>query len=301
MKKYWILWIFCIFVLLTACSSNEDNMESSDSAAIEDSVSVEENSLAGDGASEAHDASVTENQEKSNSKEVSASDRKVIYTANIDAEVKNLESALQSIQTKAAEYDGYIVESSISGETEDRTANGHITARIPQSHFQEFMLFVEDGSTNVLESSTTGQDVTEEYIDLESRLKSKVIVEERLLSFMEQAEETEDLLNISNDLAQLQEEIEEITGRMNYLENKADLATVTIYLQENDVTLAGMSESDLNTWEKTKQQFLKSVNFLINVLSGLFVFLVGNLPIFILLGTIGIIIYFILRKSRKKE
>lgn len=57
-----------------------------------------------------------------------------------------------------------------------------------------------------MDSSITGQDVTEEYIDLESRLKSKQAVESRLLSFMEQAEKTEDLLAISKDLAKVQEE-----------------------------------------------------------------------------------------------
>ncbi|NBJ71147.1 MULTISPECIES: DUF4349 domain-containing protein [Clostridia] len=74
-------------------------------------------------------------------------------------------------------------------------------------------------------------------MDLESWLHSKKVVEKRLLAFIEQAAKTEDLLNISADLAKVQEEIEQITGRMNYLQNKADLATVHIEVRENDVSL----------------------------------------------------------------
>lgn len=152
-----------------------------------------------------------------------------------------------------------------------------------------------------MDSSITGQDVTEEYIDLESRLKSKQTVESRLLSFMEQAEKTEDLLAISKDLAKVQEEIETIKGRMNYLENKADLAAVTISIEENKVEVKNLGDSQLKTWEKTKEQFKKSINFLISAFSSLFIFLIGYLPLFFLLGIIAFIIIFIIRKRIKRE
>src|SRR5690625_5914174 len=160
---------------------------------------------------------------------------------------------------------------------ENESKHGQITVRIPQEKFQEFIKLVEEGSYKVLESSTSGQDVTEEYVDLESRLKSKRVVEERLISFMEQAEKTEDLLKISNDLAEVQEQIEELTGRMKYLQNKSDLATVTIYIQESNVELSGTGKDKLNTWEETEQQFMKSINFLIITFSSLFIFFVEGL------------------------
>lgn len=228
-------------------------------------------------------------------------DRKIIYTADFRVEVKNYQDSVRSLQNSISEFGGYVVESAMYEESENSSTSGYITARIPQEQFDAFTEVVEEGSDNVLESSVSGQDVTEEYIDLESRLKSKEVVEERLLSFMEQAEETEDLLAISNDLANVQEEIEEITGRMNYLQDKSDLATVTIHIQERDVKLSGVGEDDLNTWEKTQEQFMKSINFLISIFSGLFVFLVGNLPLILLLGVIGLIVFWVIRKRRKNE
>ncbi len=295
--------MMCILGLFTACSNQDSSTESQNAAMTESEVredsstfsdeSVDENSVEMEGAEG--------ERESVEAGEVTQSDRKIIYHANLNIEVKNVDQAISDIHARASNAGGYIVESITQGETENETASGQITARIPQEHFQDFIQFVEEGSSKVMESSVSGQDVTEEYIDLESRLKSKRAVEERLLSFMEQAEETEDLLAISNDLANVQEDIEEIIGRMNYLEDKSDLATVTIYLQENNVTLSGMSEDDLNTWEKTKQQFLKSLNFLVKAFSGMFVFFIGNLPILILLSLIAFVIYYFIRKRKKED
>src|SRR5690625_3932546 len=118
---------------------------------------------------------------------------------------------------------------------------------------------------------------------------------------MEDAEKTEDLLQISSDLANVQEEIEEITGRMKYLDDQSDLATVSIHIQEMNTQLSSTGKDDLNTWEQTKEQFMKSINFLISAFSSLFVFFIGNVPVFILIGIIGFIIFFIIRNIKQKN
>src|SRR5699024_7758254 len=100
---------------------------------------------------------------------------------------------------------------------------------------------------------------------------------------------------------EVQEEIEALKGQINYLDDKSDLATDSIYMQEENVALSGTGEGKLNTWEKTKQQLMKSINFLITALSGIFIYIVMNLPVFILLGLISYIIYLIIRRMTKKR
>ncbi|WP_188454840.1 DUF4349 domain-containing protein [Virgibacillus oceani] len=303
MKKCFLL--ICILglgVLLAACSNQSESSESNDKAALstEDHAIGDEAEFSAEveqAESSQNDGSVQQKDTKVD--EAADIDRKIIYTANLSIEVKDYQKALDTIQNQATDRGGYIVESNMYEDAEYGSTNGHITVRIPQDQFRDFIALVEKGSSKVLESSVSGQDVTEEFVDLEARLKSKRVVEKRLLSFMEQAEKTEDLLTISEDLANVQEEIEEITGRMKYLQNKTDLATVTIQIQENNVSISGMSKDDLNTWDQIKQQFLKSINFLITALSGLLVFFVGNLPIFILLGVIGIAVLVVIKKRRK--
>jgi hypothetical protein len=303
-KAIWFL--LGVMVFLTACSNEQENIgESSEDFAMD---SVEESM--DEAEKQGTEFSETENNESTESggqeaaevetKEVEVEERKIIYTANLRLEVKEYQQAVDEIESQVADFNGYIVDSSTYGSSEESSTSGHITARIPQERFQEFIQLVEEGAGKLLESNVSGQDVTEEYVDLESRLKSKRVVEERLLSFMEKAEKTEDLLTISSDLAKVQEEIEQVTGRMNYLRNKADLATVQIDIEENNVNITGMSEDDLNTWERTKQQFLKSINTILAVLSGLFVFIAGNLPILIPLGVIALVVWLVVKRKRSK-
>ena len=299
-KAIWFL--LGVMVFLTACSNEQENIgESSEDFAMD---SVEESM--DEAGKQGTESSETENNESTEveTKEVEVEERKIIYTANLRLEVKEYQQAVDEIESQVADFNGYIVDSSTYGSSDESSTSGHITARIPQERFQEFIQLVEEGAGKLLESNVSGQDVTEEYVDLESRLKSKRVVEERLLSFMEKAEKTEDLLTISSDLAKVQEEIEQVTGRMNYLRNKADLATVQIDIEENNVNITGMSEDDLNTWEKTKQQFLKSINTILAVLSGFFVFIAGNLPILIPLGVIALVVWLVVKRKRstiKKE
>ncbi|HZH61286.1 MAG TPA: DUF4349 domain-containing protein [Metabacillus sp.] len=230
----------------------------------------------------------------------SPKDRMVIYTANLSIQVNSYDKTLTFIQKELLTFDGYIVNSN-SYSVEDDSTEGTITVRVPQEHFQAFLKTVESGSTKVIDESINGQDVTEEYVDLESRLKSKQVVEKRLLEFMEKAEKTEDLLKISTDLATVQEEIEQLKGRMNYLDNQVNLATISIFIKESKVNVPDLENNELNTWTETKKQFMETLNFVLRAISSFIVFFIGSLPVLFILGGILIIIWFILKRKRKKQ
>ncbi|MBM7571147.1 major membrane immunogen (membrane-anchored lipoprotein) [Aquibacillus albus] len=299
-----------VISLLTACSNNNDTSESADAGNNQATYDQNEEASTGEmkmememrsNSDEAADDADVEQAADSSTDLSNAIERKIIYNAQLRVEVKNYSQALNDIQTEVNKTGGYIVQSQTYGGSSEELQEGMIKVRIPQEQFDQFLAIVEEGSVKVIQRDINGKDVTEEYVDLESRLTSKRVVEERLLSFMEAAEETEDLLKISNDLAEVQAEIEEITGRMNYLQNRANLATVTIHIHENRVTIPNVNENELNTWEKTKQQFMESINFLLLTASGLFIFIGGNLPIIILLTIIGLITYTIYKKKKQSE
>ncbi len=170
-----------------------------------------------------------------------------------------------------------------------------------RSIFKQFLTDAEGEAAEVLTRNVTGEDVTEQYIDLESRVKSKRTVEERLLVFMGKAEKTEDLLKISSDLSKVQEEIELIVGKMKYLENQTSFSTIEIAMYENRVIVPGVDSKNLDTWEKTKKQLATSTNFIFAASSGLIVLFFGNLPVLLLLLLVGIGIYFIVKRTRKPK
>ncbi|MEH7308709.1 DUF4349 domain-containing protein [Neobacillus drentensis] len=224
----------------------------------------------------------------------------VIYQADLQLRVKKFDKTVQTLEEKVIKYGGYITESNVSKEGNEQVS-GSIKIRIPQKHFQAFLHDAESQAAEVLQRNITGQDVTEEYVDLESRLKSKRVVEERLTTFMKSAVKTEDLLKISADLAVVQEEIESIEGKMKFLENQTSLSTVNITLYEKRVVIPSIEKDKLNTWEKTKKQFMKSINLLLVGLSGLVIFIIGNIPIFAILVLLGILFFTLYRKKKNRN
>ncbi|MDG5787748.1 DUF4349 domain-containing protein [Evansella sp. AB-P1] len=296
-----------LFVLLSTfflgCSDRDNSLESSadnDSQAnMNDSAGFVEYSRDYEGEMAEDGRSNTSNQEvdEQNLSTRDTTEQMIIYNGNLSIEVIDFKRAQADIQENTEQLGGYIVESSIYHHGEDRLS-GNLVVRIPQEHFHSFLNDMESTSTKVLERTIHGNNVTEEYIDLESRLRSKEAVEERLLLFMEEAENTEDLLKISNDLTKIQEEIERLKGRMNYLENNVAFSTVTIYINEKTINVSSIQETDsLNTWLKSKSLFADTVNALISFFSGVIIFTIGLSPI--LIPLIIIICFIIVYQKRK--
>jgi hypothetical protein len=279
--------MFSLFLLLVGCSSNEK-----DDSASESQDEKAESKM---------DASISGNkvQEEAAEKEGMTDERKVIHQAQLELKVKNLEKAQMKIENKAAEYGGYVVESNVYRKDEE-LVEGTITVRVPEAHFQDFLTDSEGEASEVVGRNVTGQDVTEQYVDLKARLKSKRAVEERLLAFMKDAEKTEDLLKISSDLAVVQEEIEQLTGQMKYLENQTSYSTVTITLSQDRIVVPGIDNKELNTWERTKKQLATSANLLLKAGSGIIVFIIGNLPLLIILGGTGAVVHWVIKRRGKR-
>ncbi|MFK9115622.1 DUF4349 domain-containing protein [Peribacillus frigoritolerans] len=287
MNRKTMMLMFSLFLLLAGCSSNEK-----DDSASESQDEKAESKM---------DASISGKkvQEEAAEKEGMTDERKVIHQAQLELKVKNLEKAQMKIENKVAEYGGYVVESNVYREDEE-LVEGTITVRVPEAHFQDFLTDSEGEASEVVGRNVTGQDVTEQYVDLKARLKSKRAVEERLLAFMKDAEKTEDLLKISSDLAVVQEEIEQLTGQIKYLENQTSYSTVTITLSQDRIVVPGIDNKELNTWERTKKQLATSANLLLKAGSGIIVFIIGNLPILIILGGAGAVVHWVIKRRGKR-
>lgn len=292
-KRYMYGLLVSFLIILGACSSNQSEESKSTNEMAQMDSSAGSNEMA------VRDQESESTVEDTKDEQVEQSDRMIIHRANLEIRVKSLEKTQENIDKKVKEFGGYIVESNVYRD-ENELMSGYVIVRIPEKHFQAFLKSAEEASAEVLGRNVSGQDVTEEYVDLESRLKSKRAVEERLLDFMKEAQKTEDLLKISSDLAKVQEEIEVLVGKMKYLENQTSYSSVEIYMHESKVVVPGVGEDDLDTWEKTKKQMAVSLNFLLAAASGLVVLFVGNLPVILLLGLIGAGIFYLVKRKRKK-
>ncbi|MFL7794988.1 MAG: DUF4349 domain-containing protein [Anaerolineae bacterium] len=160
-------------------------------------------------------------------------ERLIIRNAWLDLVVPDTDDALSEIENVVNEMDGFIVQSNVYQSGESKRAS--VQLRIPADNLDEALERFRDMATEVRSENVSGEDVTEEYVDLQSRLRSKEAAEAKLLQFLEEAEDTEAALEVYTQLEQIQTDIEVIKGRMQYLEQSAAMSSVTIELTPDEL------------------------------------------------------------------
>jgi type III secretory pathway component EscV len=170
LKRRFPIFFILQLVLITGCSASSE--EKSEKISQSNDVALD-NAHSGSGEQADFYSSETGKVEKTTEPvKIKVQNQMVIYQADLELRVKKFDQAVRTLEEKVIEYGGYITESNVSKEGNEQVS-GSIKIRIPQKHFQTFLHDAESQAARVLQRNITGQDVTEEYVDLESRLKSK--------------------------------------------------------------------------------------------------------------------------------
>ncbi len=157
-------------------------------------------------------------------------DRKIVKTGSMTLEVGDIAETMDKIADMADELNGYVV-SSYKYEYE-RGISGRITIRVPSERFEEAFARLRQLAIAVPYETTTATDVTEEYVDLEAQLGNLLATEAQYLALMEEAENVEEMLMVQKELSNVRGEIEQIEGRMKYLEQTSETSLIEVDLQE---------------------------------------------------------------------
>lgn len=167
--------------------------------------------------------------------EVVLVDRKIIRNADITIEVASTNQAQHSVTSIAEAHGGFVVTSESkqrdNADPSQRTLDFKLVVRIPFDKFGVALDDIRKLASNVPEEKTTGEDVTEEFIDLEARIKTQKALELQFIEIMKQAKKVEDALEVQSQLANVRTEIEKLEGRKRFLENRSSLATITVNIQ----------------------------------------------------------------------
>jgi hypothetical protein len=160
---------------------------------------------------------------------VTTDERMIVRNGDMYLVVKDVAQAMQAISQLAGGFNGYVVSSSVNGEDEDM--RGWIVIRVPDESFEQTLADIRELAVRVESESTSSQDVTEEYIDLAARLSNAEATEQEFLALLEKAEDVDDILNIYESLSRVRQEIEQIKGRMQYLERTSSTSLISVYLE----------------------------------------------------------------------
>jgi len=163
-----------------------------------------------------------------------AFDRKIIRNANLTLEVASPGDTQPQIVSIAESHQGFVVTSEATQRTGGDTTKPEITVnlvvRVPASQFNQVLQEVRAVGRKIQEK-VTGQDVTEEFMDLEARIKNQKALELQFLEIMKRAGKVEDALSVQTELASVRTEIEKLEGRRRFLENQSSLSTINVTLQ----------------------------------------------------------------------
>jgi hypothetical protein len=163
-----------------------------------------------------------------------AAERLIIRTGNISMVVEDtraVQATIEGMVDGMAGEGAFVVSSDEYGGTEGSQPHITMSIRVPAARFDKVMDRLAELAVNVTSRNESGQDVTEEYVDLEARLESLEAARQRLLELMQEARVTKDLLEAEQQLTQREAEIESIKGRLQYLEQSARLSSIWIELQ----------------------------------------------------------------------
>ncbi len=158
--------------------------------------------------------------------------RLVVQTAQLEIVVSDVNARVQAIQDMAKAMGGFIVSVNISeipfGDGTQQVPQAQIVVRVPQEKLDDALSQIKKGTVDVQNESRTGTDVTEQYVNLQSRLTAKQAAEAQLLKIMQDATRTQDVLDVYNQLAQVQSDIEVLKGQIQYYEQSAALSAITV-------------------------------------------------------------------------
>ena len=202
-------------ILFVACnSSNNDNFKTVGLKSFSTSPVVEE--------AQTMNFDVNQNLKKTSNH----IERKLIKTGDISFETKNLEATRQNIINLVKKYKGYV--SSDRKNEYDYRINYTLSVRIPAQYFDTIVSGVEMNALTIENKQVRISDVTEEFLDVESRLKNKKQLESRYLEILKKANTVKEILEVEKELGKLREDIEAAEGRLNYLKNQVGFSTLHI-------------------------------------------------------------------------
>jgi len=222
---------------------------------------------------------------------VSFQKQMLIKKATLRFEVNKYEEARIKISELIKSANAYVANESES--RSDYQISNTMSIRVPQSTFDNLIETIVSQCKNLDERSINVDDVTEEYVDVDSRLKAKREIEKRYLEILKKALSIKDILEVEQKLGEIRQEIESSEGRLKYLSNQVAFSTISLTFYEQKSILPGHRDSVLS---RTLLAFANGWVGLIEFLIGL----ISIWPFFVIVAIIGIVFTKIIRKIKKK-
>jgi hypothetical protein len=276
--KYFQVYLLILLVIVACQRSGDSSAPSSDlsvsqSESVTGSEPVYEKSFRSDAVSEVPEEPFEE--------------RRIIKVGWLRVEIKNYSGDLATIKGIIVKHKGYI--SNENESSTDYSLENNLLIRVPSIEFDLLVEEIVKMAYKVDNKSITLNDVTEEFIDVEARLKIKKEVEKRYLEILDRAGTVQDILLVEQQLRIIREEIEAKEGRLKYLQNQVSLSTLNLEIHQDLAAKPGFKFID------------KLAEALKGGWKGLLNIFVGLIYVWPLILVITVVIFWLIIRRRKKR
>lgn len=223
--------------------------------------------------------------------------RLVIQNADLAVVVSDVELRMKEIQEMASEMGGFVVSSNLyQGYTSDYTPvpEASLTIRVPAERLDEALELIKKDAVEVQSENRSGTDVTAEYVDLKSRLKTYEAAEKELTELMENSQNADEVVNIFNQLMYYREQIELVKGQIKYYEEAAALSAISIRLIAEET----IKPIEIGGWEPqgvARDAIQDLIRFWQNFVDFLIYFFLNTLPVLITIAVPFYLAFLVLR------
>lgn len=231
-------------------------------------------------------------------------ERKIIRSANLTIEVENFDEACNNINSIILGI-GIVQQSNISTDrvyVDDKlklVKNGTIVLRVNKDKFDSVVNSLK-GIGDVYNQAINGQDVTDKFVDTESRLRLLKLEQGRLEAYLVKLEDLDKIFKTESRLTEIRQEIESLTGNLNKMSSLVELSTITITMNEK-YPGSEQKPKTLSYGQKLLDNLKSSLEGVVTFLGELLIFVVTAIPVLILLGLFVLLGVFIYRRFPKKK
>lgn len=226
-------------------------------------------------------------------------DKLIIKTGSISMVVKDVQETLAAITYMANGFNGFVANTSTGLKNEKLLAT--IAIKVPADKFEATMESLRKMAVEPPTESTSGQDVSEEYADLEAQLRNLQATEKQLLALLDRAQTVDETLKVYNQLTNIRGQIERLQGRMQYLQKSAAMSTITISLRPVDDKPVVPTGSEAWNPGETLKEAARSLVSVARVLGDLAIWAVVFSPVCILPLIVLWIIWRLTRRRAKRS
>ena len=264
-----IIYSFIIIILISCARANTDNYGTIQTMA--------DNSFEEESVSERKTESFNNYNSKNEIEENNIKERKLIISVDLSVNSKDIEKSYKSIEEKVKEYKGYFEN------IDSYKYRYFIALRIPKDNLYNFLEFIENNQ-NVQNKNINTEDITENYYDIENRIKNREALLYKFRSYLKEAKNIEEILSVEDRINNLTYEIERMKGNFENLTSLIEYSKVNITIKNPEAM-----RRNVNFYDK----FLYTINFLKYFFSSIIFFLIGFVAIAIPIVLLLALFYYI--------